>query len=70
MWRKMALAAKPDVIISESEGNWTLITKSTFKTTELKFRLREEFKETRGDGREILVSPWLNSSNNSGCIRR
>jgi len=37
--------------ISEDGGNWTMVTKTTVKSIELKFRLGEEFEEDTTDGR-------------------
>lgn len=49
--RKAAMASSPTMTISENGGNWTVLTKTTAKTTEVKFRLGEEFDETSVDGR-------------------
>merc|ERR1712233_134414 len=43
--------ANPVMTISETGGNWTVLTKTTAKTTEVKFRLGEEFDEVSADGR-------------------
>jgi len=49
--RKAAMASSPVMTISETGGNWTVLTKTTAKTTEVKFRMGEEFDETSADGR-------------------
>merc|ERR1711878_42843 len=49
--RKAALASTPVMTISEECGNWTMVTKTTVKSIELKFRLGEEFEEDTTDGR-------------------
>jgi len=49
--RKAALASTPVMTISEDGGNWTMVTKTTVKSIELKFRLGEEFEEDTTDGR-------------------
>merc|ERR1712179_137872 len=49
--RKAALASTPVMIIKEDGGQWTMITKTTVKSIELKFRLGEEFEEDTTDGR-------------------
>ena len=36
--RKAALASTPVMTISEEGGNWTMVTKTTVKSIELKFR--------------------------------
>merc|ERR1711970_396739 len=49
--RKAAMASSPVMTISETGGNWTVLTKTTAKTTEVKFRMGEEFDEVSADGR-------------------
>merc|ERR1712203_930772 len=49
--RKAAMAPNPVMTISENGGTYTIVTKTTAKTTEVKFRLGEEFDETSADGR-------------------
>jgi len=49
--RKAALASTPVMTISEESGNWTMVTKTTVKSIELKFRIGEEFEEDTTDGR-------------------
>ncbi|MCL4134227.1 UNVERIFIED_CONTAM: hypothetical protein GTU68_066688 [Idotea baltica] len=51
--RKMGNAASPAVEITEEDGVYTLKTITTFKTTEIKFKLGEEFDESTADGREV-----------------
>merc|ERR1711955_34020 len=46
-----APASTPVMTISEEGGNWTMVTKTTVKSIELKFRLGEEFEEDTPDGR-------------------
>merc|ERR1712189_47303 len=41
--RKAAMASTPVMTIAEDGGNWTMITKTTVKSIELRFRLGEEF---------------------------
>jgi len=50
--RKMASAATPTTEIKQDGENWNIKTMTTFKTTEIKFKLGEEFDETTADGRE------------------
>merc|ERR1712203_252529 len=59
MLRKAAMASTPVMTISETGGNWTMITKTTMKSVELKFRLggvrgdddgREEVQHHRHHG--------------------
>lgn len=56
--RKMGNAATPTVEITEEDGTYTLKTTTTFKTTEVKFKLGEEFEETTADGRVVKVKKY------------
>merc|ERR1712014_73425 len=49
--RKAAMASTPVMTITEAGGNWTMVTKTSMKSIELKFRLGEEFEEDTTDGR-------------------
>ncbi|XP_050797420.1 fatty acid-binding protein, adipocyte-like [Gopherus flavomarginatus] len=51
--RKMAGVAKPNVIISTNGDLITIRTESTFKNTEISFKLGEEFEETTADDRKV-----------------
>ncbi|XP_005301572.1 fatty acid-binding protein, adipocyte-like [Trachemys scripta elegans] len=51
--RKMAGVAKPNVIISTNGDVITIKTESTFKNTEISFKLGEEFEETTADDRKV-----------------
>ncbi|XP_045595143.1 sodium/calcium exchanger regulatory protein 1 [Procambarus clarkii] len=51
--RKMGNAATPTVEISLEDDVYTMKTTTTFKTTEVKFKLGEEFEETTADGRNV-----------------
>merc|ERR1739848_772606 len=57
--RKAALASTPVMSITEEGGNWTMITKTTVKSIELRFRLGEEFEETTTDGRKCKTTVSL-----------
>ncbi|OXA46797.1 fatty acid-binding protein, adipocyte [Folsomia candida] len=50
--RALAATAKPTIEISEAGGLFTMKTSSTFKNTEIKFKLGEEFDEETADGRQ------------------
>ncbi|TRZ14372.1 hypothetical protein HGM15179_012740 [Zosterops borbonicus] len=50
--RKMAGVAKPNVTISINGDVITIKTESTFKNTEVSFKLGEEFDETTADDRK------------------
>lgn len=53
----MAGVAKPNVTISINGDVITIKTESTFKNTEVSFKLGEEFDETTADDRKTKVSP-------------
>ncbi|KMQ97189.1 myelin p2 [Lasius niger] len=51
--RKMGATVSPVVELTEKDGVYTLKTTSTFKNTEIKFKLGEEFEEETVDGRKV-----------------
>ncbi|KAK8743640.1 hypothetical protein OTU49_001180 [Cherax quadricarinatus] len=51
--RKMGNAATPTVEITKDGDFYTMKTITTFKNTEVKFKLGEEFAETTADGRDV-----------------
>ena len=53
--RKMANAATPVVDITLDNETYSMKSTTTFKTTEIKFKLGEEFEETTADGRIVKV---------------
>ncbi|CAF3138704.1 unnamed protein product [Rotaria socialis] len=53
MGRMMAKQVKPRLIITETDGKWTLRTETTFKTTVVEFTPGVEYNETTADGREL-----------------
>jgi len=56
MLRKAAMASTPVMTITESGGDWTMTTKTTMKSIELKFRLGVPFEETTTDGRKCTTT--------------
>ncbi|KAG7469754.1 hypothetical protein MATL_G00132210 [Megalops atlanticus] len=51
--RQMGNMAKPSLVISkDDQGVISMKSQSTFKTTEIKFKLNEEFDETTADDRK------------------
>ncbi|XP_023558967.1 myelin P2 protein isoform X2 [Octodon degus] len=50
--RKLGNLAKPTVIISKKGDYITIRTESTFKNTEISFKLGQEFEETTADNRK------------------
>ncbi|KAG8520514.1 Fatty acid-binding protein 9 [Galemys pyrenaicus] len=53
--RKLGNLAKPTVIISKKGDTLTIRTESTFKNTEISFKLGQEFEETTADNRKTKV---------------
>ncbi|XP_072756435.1 fatty acid binding protein isoform X2 [Anoplolepis gracilipes] len=51
--RKMGASVSPTVELTEKDGVYTLKTTSTFKNTEVKFKLGEELDEETVDGRKV-----------------
>ncbi|CAL4121906.1 unnamed protein product [Meganyctiphanes norvegica] len=60
--RKMANSATPVVTVSKEEETYTIKQATTFKTTEIKFKLGEEFEETTADGRVVKSTITLDGS--------
>uniref|UniRef100_A0A3Q3JL26 Cellular retinoic acid-binding protein 1 n=1 Tax=Monopterus albus TaxID=43700 RepID=A0A3Q3JL26_MONAL len=50
--RQMGNIVKPKLVISMDDGVISLRSESMFKTTEIKFKLNDEFDETTADGRQ------------------
>jgi len=61
--RKLAATAKPVAEITQNGNEWNIKTTTTFKTTEIKFELGKEFKETTADGRECLATITMEGDN-------
>ncbi|VVC95315.1 sodium/calcium exchanger regulatory protein 1 [Leptidea sinapis] len=51
--RKAANAVTPTVELKKDGDAYVLVTSSTFKTTEMKFKPGEEFDEERADGAKV-----------------
>lgn len=51
--RKMGATVSPVVQVTENNGEYVLKTESTFKNSEIKFKLGEEFEEETPDGRKV-----------------
>merc|ERR1712168_374488 len=56
MLRKAAMASTPVMTITEDGGNWTMVTKTTMKSIELKFKLGEPFDESTTDSRNVTTT--------------
>uniref|UniRef100_A0A8C5ACR5 Cytosolic fatty-acid binding proteins domain-containing protein n=1 Tax=Gadus morhua TaxID=8049 RepID=A0A8C5ACR5_GADMO len=59
--RQVGNVIKPKFIVSVAEGVISMKTQSTFKSTEIKFKLDEEFEERTADDRVTKVG-------SAGCI--
>ncbi|XP_053876642.1 fatty acid-binding protein, adipocyte-like [Malaclemys terrapin pileata] len=59
--RKLGSLAKPTVIISINDDVITIKTESTFKNTEISFKLGEEFEETTADDRKTMSTVTLDN---------
>lgn len=55
--RQVGNVTKPTVIISQEGDKVVIRTQSTFKNTEISFKLGEEFDEATADDRNCKVSP-------------
>merc|ERR1712059_45630 len=53
---KAAMASTPVMTISEKDGTWTMVTKTTLKSMELNFRMGEPFEEDTTDGRHVMTT--------------
>jgi len=61
--RKMANAATPVVTVTKEEDEtYNIKQVTTFKTTEIKFKLGEEFDETTADGRVVKSTITLDGN--------
>ncbi|XP_039973759.1 fatty acid binding protein 4b [Xiphias gladius] len=55
--RQMGNMAKPNLVISvDDAGVISMKSETTFKTTEIKFKMNEEFDETTADGRQAKTT--------------
>merc|ERR1712029_1165735 len=63
MLRKAAMASTPVMTITNDGGNWTMVTKTTMKSVELKFKLGEEFDEETTDGRKCKTTVTMEGDN-------
>lgn len=55
--RQVGNVTKPTVVISQDGDKVVIRTQSTFKNTEISFKLGEEFDETTADDRNCKVRP-------------
>merc|ERR1711879_1030456 len=69
MLRKAALASTPTMTITEAGGQWNVITKTTMKSIDLKFRLGEEFAEVTTDGRKCKTTVTTDGGKDALAVR-
>lgn len=62
MLRKVATTLKPDLLFAADGEGWKMRTESTFKTTEISFKLGEEFDEETADGRKMKTTMTVEGS--------
>lgn len=55
----MGNMVKPKLVINVDDGVISMKSESTFKNTEIKFKLNDEFDEATADGRQTKVTPDL-----------
>merc|ERR1712096_139164 len=53
--RKAATVSTPVMTVSEEGGVWSILTSTTLKSMELKFKIGEEFDESTPDGRDVTA---------------
>lgn len=57
--RQVGNRTKPNLILCvDDQGFICMKSQSTFKTTEIKFKLNEPFEETTADDRKTTVCKW------------
>lgn len=61
--RNMAKVQTPTVEIGNEGDEWSIKTITTFKTSEIKFKLGQEFDETRLDGVVVKSTITLDGAN-------
>ncbi|XP_060937915.1 fatty acid binding protein 4b [Limanda limanda] len=54
--RQMGNMVKPNLVFSVDAGVVTIKSESTFKNTEMKFKMDEEFDESTADGRQTKTT--------------
>lgn len=60
--RQVGNVTKPTVVISQEGDKVIIKTLSTFKNTEISFKLGEEFDETTADDRNVKVGEtWISN---------
>lgn len=64
----MGNRTKPNLVVSlDEQGTVCMKTQSTFKTTEIRFKLNEPFDETTADDRKTRVGVLAHVTSAQGC---
>eukprot|EP00092_Neocalanus_flemingeri_P064103 GFUD01077685.1.p2 GENE.GFUD01077685.1~~GFUD01077685.1.p2 ORF type:complete len:137 (+),score=50.60 GFUD01077685.1:153-563(+) len=61
--RKLGNRSYPVVTISKEVDEYTMKTESLVKTSEMKFKLGEQFEEITGDGRKVMSTMSMTAPN-------
>jgi len=61
--RKLGNQSKPLVTISKEGEEFSMKTESLVKTSEMKFKLGEQFEEITGDGRKVMTTMSVTAPN-------
>merc|ERR1711915_423584 len=61
--RKLGNKSSPVVTVTEENGEYTMKQESLVKTSEIKFKINEEFEEVTADGRKVLSKMTLTAPN-------
>jgi hypothetical protein len=66
--RQVGNRTKPNLVVTSEDGTVCLKSQSTFKTTEIKFKLNEPFEETTADDRKTTVGQGERKKTHPKCI--
>eukprot|EP00090_Calanus_glacialis_P039119 TRINITY_DN68119_c0_g1_i1.p1 TRINITY_DN68119_c0_g1~~TRINITY_DN68119_c0_g1_i1.p1 ORF type:complete len:134 (-),score=22.77 TRINITY_DN68119_c0_g1_i1:193-594(-) len=61
--RKLGNKTSPTITVTEEGGEYTFKQESLVKTSEIKFKIGEEFEESTADGRKVLSKMTLTAPN-------
>ena len=61
--RKLGNKSSPTITVTEENGLYTFKQESLVKTSEIKFKIGEEFEEVTADGRKVMSKMTLTAPN-------
>merc|ERR1712154_181855 len=61
--RKLGNKSSPTITVTEENGLYTFKQESLVKTSEIKFKIGEEFEELTADGRKVMSKMTLTAPN-------